>query len=222
MWSAVNQLVSSWPPRGRTWRSTSTAKFPHCNTKKRHSHRLLRGTELTDNKENQSVGDWQRDKPQRPPASSNITPGISLLSTPSCSSVQPPLYQPFHKTTQAHLRFPLSQCKTGVFVRWAGKCITVASHQAAGSKMSKIAQSHVRIRKRWITSYQNGFQTSSDLKTQIMYIILLQQGRGCLTCCYIFLRLAWLRLTHERKSGLLQRTNACWSHVNFASPWTGV
>lgn len=102
MWSAVNQLVSSRPPRGRTWRSTSTAKFPHCNTKKRHSHRLLRGIELTDNKENQSVGDWQRDKPQRPPVSSNITPGISLLSTPSCSSVQAPLYQPFHiKKTRA-------------------------------------------------------------------------------------------------------------------------
>lgn len=77
MWSVVNQLASSWPPRGRTWRSTSTAKFPHCNTKRKDSHRLLRGIELKDNKGNQSVGDWQRDKPQRPPMSPNITPGLS-------------------------------------------------------------------------------------------------------------------------------------------------
>ncbi|TNN74321.1 hypothetical protein EYF80_015404 [Liparis tanakae] len=46
--------------RGRTWRSTSTAKFPHCNTKRKDSHRLLRGIELTDNKGNQSrsTDDW--------------------------------------------------------------------------------------------------------------------------------------------------------------------
>lgn len=87
MWSVVNQLASSWPPRGRTWRSTSTAKFPHCNTKRKDSHRLLRGIELTDNKGNQSAGDWQRDKPQRPPVSSNITPGLSQQSPPSCFSV---------------------------------------------------------------------------------------------------------------------------------------
>lgn len=37
--------------------------------------------------------------------------------------------------------------------------------------MSKTAQSH--IKKRWISSYQNGFQTSNDLKTQILYIIVL-------------------------------------------------
>lgn len=85
MWSVVNQLASSWPPGGRTWRSTSTAKFPHCNTKRKGSHRLLRGIELWDNKGNQSVGDWQRDKPQRPPVSSNITPGLSQKSLPSGS-----------------------------------------------------------------------------------------------------------------------------------------
>lgn len=82
MWSVGNQLASSWPPRGRTWRSTSTAKFPHCNTKRKDSHRLLRGIELTDNKGNQSVGDWQRDKPQWPPVSSNITPGLSQQPSP--------------------------------------------------------------------------------------------------------------------------------------------
>lgn len=109
-----------------------------------------------------------------------------------CPTTSLPAFSQNNSSFARHLRFPLSQCKTGVFVRWAGKCITVASHQAAGSKMSKNCTiTHVRIRKRWITSiYQNGFQTSSDLKTQIMYIILLQQGRGCLTCCYIFLRLA--------------------------------
>lgn len=37
----VNQLVDSGLPRGKTCRSTSTAKFPHCYTKKKNSHRLL-------------------------------------------------------------------------------------------------------------------------------------------------------------------------------------
>lgn len=170
MWSAVNQLVSSWPPRGRTWRSTSTAKFPHCNTKKRHSHRLLRGIELTDNKENQSVGDWQRDKPQRPPASSNIAPGISLLSTPSCCSVQPSLYQPFHKKTRA---FPV----TSDFPYLSVKPVVLFGGLGNASLLPHIKQLEAKCLK--LHTYgpeKDGLlhiRMSNDLKTQIMYIILL-------------------------------------------------
>lgn len=183
MRSAVNQLVSSRPPWGRTWRSTSTAKFPHCNTKNRHSHRLLRGIELIDNKENQSVGDWQQDKPQRPPASSNIAPGISLLSTPSCSSVQPPLYQPFHQkkgkkkknwSFARHLRFPLSRCKSSVFVQWAGECTTVDSHQTAWSKTSKIAQSHI-----WGSERDGLFHITCFVLNPPM----ISKHRSCIYCC---------------------------------------
>lgn len=170
MWAAVNQLVSSRLPRGRTWRSTSTAKFPHCNTKKRHSHRLLRGIELTDNKGNQRAGDWQRDKPQRPPASSNIPPGISLLSPPSRFSVQPPFYRPFQKKKKKnlgfarHLKFPLSQCEPGVFVLRAGKRTIVASHQTDGSKEAKVAQWHM-----WESEKDGLLHIRTVFKTQMSF-----------------------------------------------------
>lgn len=45
-----------------------------------------------------------------------------------------------------------------------------------------------------------------------------QKCRGWLSCCYIFLRPAWLWFTLECKSCPLHRANGCGSRVNFASP----
>ena len=60
--------------------------------------------------------------------------------------------------------------------------------------------------------------TTMSLSVTISYGQGGQTCLGCLNCCCIFLKLAWLGLRHVRRSSRLQRTNGCRSRVLHFSP----